>query len=76
MLLADVTVKVRAFVVIAVSDDGVGLRQTSGGGLGLATVRARLLSRFGPGASLMVEPQESGGVRSAMRVVAIAAVAL
>ena len=33
-------------VRIDVADDGVGLRQTSGSGLGLATVRARLRGRL------------------------------
>lgn len=49
-------------MVITVRDDGVGLRHTSGNGLGLATVRARLRGRFGPTAVLRVEPQEAGGV--------------
>ena len=47
-------------VLIAVRDDGVGLRQSSGHGIGLATVRARLRSRFGVAAVLRVEPQQEG----------------
>jgi len=51
---------------IAVRDDGVGLRQSSGNGIGLATVRARLRSRFGAAAVLRVEPQPAGGVCAAI----------
>ncbi|UUZ50764.1 hypothetical protein LP420_14410 [Massilia sp. B-10] len=43
-------------LLIEVSDDGVGLRQTSGKGLGLATVKARLRGRFGQAAVLEVGP--------------------
>ncbi len=62
-------------VRITVEDDGVGLRQTSGHGLGLATVRARLRSAFGANAVLTVEPRvrdltRSGatGVSAAIRI--------
>ncbi len=53
---------------IDVSDDGVGLRQSSGSGLGLATVRARLQGKFGSAASLVVAPGERAGVRASIRV--------
>ncbi len=53
---------------IDVADDGVGLRQSSGQGLGLATVRARLQGAFDTAASLVVEPGEGGGVRASMRI--------
>jgi signal transduction histidine kinase len=53
---------------IEVCDDGVGLRQTSGTGLGLATVRARLRSAFGEHARLLVEPREPAGVRAALSI--------
>lgn len=53
---------------ICVADNGVGLRKTSGSGLGLATVRARLRSRFGNRTALLVEPQSSGGVRASIRI--------
>lgn len=56
-------------VVITVLDDGVGLRQASGHGLGLATVRARLRAAFGAGASVVVEPRDGGGVRAAITIV-------
>ncbi|MGZ5780633.1 MAG: ATP-binding protein, partial [Burkholderiaceae bacterium] len=55
-------------LVIQVSDNGVGLRQASGSGLGLATVRACLRSRFGERAVLRVEPAEPAGVRAAIRI--------
>jgi signal transduction histidine kinase len=57
-----------ADVLIAVRDDGVGLRQSSGNGLGLATVRARLRSRFGTAATLLVAPQAGGGVCASIRL--------
>jgi LytS/YehU family sensor histidine kinase len=62
----DVTADDGDGVLIAVSDDGVGLRQGSGNGIGLATVRARLRSRFGAAAALRVEPQAEGGVCAAI----------
>jgi sensor histidine kinase YesM len=57
-----------ASVAIEVCDDGVGLRQSSGSGLGLATVRARLRSAFGIGAALRVEPRAEGGVRASIHL--------
>lgn len=47
---------------IEVIDDGVGLRHSSGSGLGLATVRARLRGKFGAGANVVVQPGPEGGV--------------
>jgi sensor histidine kinase YesM len=55
-------------VLIVVRDDGVGLRHSSGNGLGLATVRARLRSRFGAAAALRVEPRMEGGVCASIRL--------
>jgi hypothetical protein len=49
---------------IEVHDDGVGLRQASGTGIGLATVRARLRGAFADRATLLVEPGEVAGVRA------------
>ncbi len=57
---------------IHVRDDGLGLRQASGSGLGLASVRARLKSAFGERARLAVEPRASGGVRASIHVAALA----
>jgi signal transduction histidine kinase len=57
-----------AGVLIAVRDDGVGLHQGCGKGLGLATVRARLRRRFGAAAVLLVEPQAGGGVCASIRL--------
>ena len=53
---------------IDVADDGVGLRQASGSGLGLATVRARLRTRFMGRASVIVEPGANGGVLASILV--------
>ena len=51
---------------IEVRDSGIGLRGSSGGGLGLATVRARLRIAFGNRFSLIVEPGDSNGVRASI----------
>jgi signal transduction histidine kinase len=53
---------------IAVVDDGVGLRQQSGSGMGLTTVRARLRAAFGDAANLLVQPRPSGGVSAILTV--------
>jgi sensor histidine kinase YesM len=55
-------------LLVEVCDDGVGLRQSSGSGLGLATVRARLRSTFGEGAALQIEPRAPQGVRAALTI--------
>jgi hypothetical protein len=55
-------------IAIHVHDNGVGLRQMSGSGLGLATVKASLRSRFGERASLVVEPNEPHGVHAAIEI--------
>ena len=61
-----------ASLQIHVRDDGLGLRQASGSGLGLASVRARLKNAFGERARLAVEPRSSGGVRASIHVAALA----
>ena len=53
---------------IQVCDDGLGLRQASGSGLGLASVRACLKNAFGDRARLAVEPRLSGGVMASINV--------
>ncbi len=60
-------------LAISVSDNGVGLRQSSGNGLGLATVRARLKSCFGSRAGLLVAPGTQAGVQSSITIAAGAA---
>ncbi|ATQ77688.1 hypothetical protein CR152_26655 [Massilia violaceinigra] len=67
MILIAVTLTGRELSIV-VSDDGVGLRLSSGNGLGLATVRARLRGTFGAGASLLVAPGTSGGVCATIRI--------
>jgi sensor histidine kinase YesM len=59
-------------LLIQVRDNGVGLRQSSGTGLGLATVRACLRSRFGEQAALLVEPLKPAGVCAAIRIPQVA----
>lgn len=58
---------------IEVADDGVGLRQQSGSGLGLTTVRARLRSAFGDAARLLVQPGQPSGVRATVTIAGAAA---
>ncbi|MDQ1924028.1 sensor histidine kinase [Massilia pseudoviolaceinigra] len=67
MILIAVTLSERELSIV-VSDDGVGLRLSSGNGLGLATVRARLRGTFGADASLLVAPGASGGVCATIRI--------
>jgi hypothetical protein len=47
---------------VSVEDDGVGLRDAAGAGVGLANVRAQLQHRFGPRAKLEVAGRDGGGV--------------
>lgn len=53
---------------LEVADDGVGLRQQSGSGLGLSTVRARLRAVFGDAATLLVQPGQTSGVCAVLTV--------
>ena len=47
---------------IDVADDGRGFVQSTGGGTGLANIRARLASNYGPAAGLSLALNASGGV--------------
>ena len=47
---------------IDVADDGRGFVQSAGGGTGLANIRARLASSYGPAAGLSLALNASGGV--------------
>ena len=53
---------------IEVCDTGAGLAQTSGSGMGLANVRARLSALFGAGARLVIEPNVPHGVVAAIEI--------
>ncbi|MFN2431407.1 MAG: sensor histidine kinase [Gemmatimonadota bacterium] len=59
-------------LVIVVEDDGRGLRglpeAVLARGTGLANVRARLRSAFGPDAGLTIEPRTGGGTRVTLRL--------
>lgn len=57
-----------AWVALNVSDDGVGFRATSGRGLGLANLRARMLGLYGGEASLRLTGAPEGGVMATMRL--------
>ena len=53
---------------VAVEDDGIGFSETGGaGGLGLKNLRERL-ALFSSGASLTLEPVETGGVRATIEM--------
>jgi signal transduction histidine kinase len=49
-------------LILSVADTGVGFSPGSGGGTGLANIRARLAAQFGDRASLALENNELGGV--------------
>jgi two-component sensor histidine kinase len=51
---------------VAVSDNGAGFRQTSGAGVGLANMRARLASLFGRDANLHVTANDDAGVTATL----------
>lgn len=55
-------------LLMAVEDDGVGLRGSAGSGTGLSTVRARLRSTYGDAAEMLVEPRTPSGVRAQLRI--------
>lgn len=47
---------------VRVEDDGAGLKPGLGEGTGLANIRAQLMTRFGPAASLELSERAAGGV--------------
>jgi signal transduction histidine kinase len=51
-----------------VSDDGVGFRETSGSGIGLANTRARLATLFGARGRLDLARNPGGGVVATLRM--------
>lgn len=55
-------------LLLAVLDDGVGLRGKAGSGTGLSTVRARLRSEFGADAQVLVAPRAPAGVCAQLRI--------
>ena len=62
-------------VVLHVADDGAGLRATSGRGLGLANVRARVQGLYGNAASLRLASAEEGGTMATIRLPCVVAAA-
>ena len=56
------------WVALNVSDSGVGFRATTGRGLGLANLRARIRGLYGGEASLRLTGVEGGGVMATMRL--------
>ncbi|RYG32425.1 MAG: sensor histidine kinase [Burkholderiales bacterium] len=57
---------------VDIEDDGVGLSEGAGSGVGLANVREQLQHRFGDNASLSVETLPAGGVRARIELPASA----
>jgi len=53
---------------ISVSDDGAGLSEGIGSGVGLANIRAQLALRFGDSASLSLQSGSAGGAVAALRI--------
>jgi LytS/YehU family sensor histidine kinase len=53
-------------LIVSVADTGVGFPAGSGGGTGLANIRARLAAQFGTGASLHLDLNEFGGVTAVL----------
>jgi Histidine kinase len=67
-LLRVVAYRDGGWVALNVSDSGVGFRATSGRGLGLANLRARVLGLYGAEASLRLTGAQEGGVMATMRL--------
>jgi LytS/YehU family sensor histidine kinase len=57
---------------VDIEDDGMGLSEGAGSGVGLANVRAQLQHRFGDDASLTVESLAAEGVRARIEIPAAA----
>jgi LytS/YehU family sensor histidine kinase len=53
-------------LILSVADTGVGFAAGSGGGTGLANIRARLAAQFGVHAALGLENNELGGVTATL----------
>jgi len=53
---------------VSVSDDGVGFQSSSGSGIGLVNIRARLRALYGAAASLKLEQSEPHGVRASVTI--------
>lgn len=53
---------------VAVTDDGVGLAESSGAGVGLANIRARLSTLHGGSARLLLAQNPSGGVTATIEL--------
>jgi hypothetical protein len=53
---------------VAVLDDGAGLREGAGGGIGLANIRAQLATRYQDRAELSLQGRETGGVAARIMI--------
>jgi sensor histidine kinase YesM len=70
-----VTIAARRFAVsgreqleVSVIDDGAGLREGAGSGIGLANIRAQLAARYQSTAELSLEGRETGGVAARITI--------
>lgn len=55
-------------MVLTVADDGVGLAPSSGAGLGLTNIRARLAALYGPGGRLDVSGEVGSGATATLEI--------
>jgi len=55
-------------LIVSVTDDGRGIGDNLGSGVGLANIRGRLFALYGDGASLALTAHAPRGVRAALRV--------
>jgi sensor histidine kinase YesM len=53
---------------LSVADDGVGLSEGAGEGVGLANTRARLEALYGPRGRFDLRPRSGGGLEAAIRI--------
>jgi len=51
---------------VSVGDDGVGFQRSSGSGVGLANIRSRLASLYGPRGQLRLAANREGGVTATL----------
>jgi hypothetical protein len=58
----------QSLLEIAVIDDGAGLHEAIGTGVGLSNIQAQLALRFGPNASLSLRSGDIGGAIAALRI--------
>ena len=58
----------QAKLVVSVTDDGVGLSETPGSGVGLNNVRAQLQARYGAGAQFLLTSNSAAGTSATITI--------